>query len=227
MAPEALASAKVHAQALARKPSFDRFKMDSAMPGETKVNPGSQFWHSLKIEEMLKDIPYLLDLINEGRAVLMHYGERSSSCVHKARISGLDIEDIYRILIVEDRQYCKFGIVTNGKGEIDLEMLFSTFGEEHGFFSSSKSVRLAKEPIAGMEWGTCTPCLGTHNIDELTFVVFDDPEIVSPSRIVDISIGGKGEIAHRLSARIRYGDIIGQVSLLGDSKVLVREIPRK
>jgi hypothetical protein len=61
----------------------------------------------------------------------------------------------------------------------------------------------------------------------LTFVVFDDPEIVSPSRIVDISIGGKGEIAHRLSARIRYGDIIGQVSLLGDSKVLVREIPRK
>ncbi|MCX6773540.1 MAG: hypothetical protein NTY68_00890, partial [Candidatus Micrarchaeota archaeon] len=206
MAPETLALGKAPTQALARKPSFDRFKMESAMPGETRITPGSQLWHSLRIEEMLKDIPYLLDLIKEGRAALMHYDERSSSCGHKARISGLGIEDIYRILIVEDQQYCKFGIVTNGKGEIDIERLFSTFGEEHGFFSSPKSIRLAKEPIAGMEWGTCTPCLGSHNIGELTFVVFDDPEIVRPSRIVDISIGGKGEIAHRLSARIRYGD---------------------
>jgi hypothetical protein len=227
MAVEKLMFGTVCAQTQAKKGSLDMFKTDSTMLRETRVAPGSQFWRSLKIEGMLKDIPYLLDLIKDGKATLMHYDERSSSCGHKARISGLDIEDVYRILIVEDPQYCKFGIVTHGKGEIDLGKLFSTFGEENWFFSVPKSVRLAKEPISGMEWGTCTPCLGRHNIGELSFIVFEDPETVGSDRIVDISIGGKGELAHRLSARIRYGDIIEQVSLLEDSKVLIREIPRK
>jgi prolyl-tRNA editing enzyme YbaK/EbsC (Cys-tRNA(Pro) deacylase) len=224
---ETLAISRIQAQTRARKPSFDRFKADSLMPGETKVAPGSQFWHSLKIDEMLKDMPYLLDMIKAGKATLMHYDEKSSSCEHKARISGLGIEDVYRMMIVEDSQHCKFGIVTHGQGKIDLQNLFSTFGEEHGLFSAPESIRPAKEPITGMEWGTCTPCLGKHNIDELAFVVFHDPEIVGVDRIVDISIGGAGETAHRLSLRIRYGDIIEQISLLDDSKVLIRDIPRK
>jgi prolyl-tRNA editing enzyme YbaK/EbsC (Cys-tRNA(Pro) deacylase) len=223
---ETLAISRIHAQKTS-KPEIQKFKAMAEMPGVSEIRPQSDFWKSLKIDEMLNNIPYLLDMMKEGKVTLMHYDEQSSSCEHKARISGLDIEDIYRMVIVDGSQFCKFGIVTHGKGKIDIEKLFSTFGEEHGMFSSPENIKIAKEPITGMEWGTCTPCLGKHNIDELTFVVFDDPETVGADRIVDISIGGIGEIAHRLSARIRYGDIIDQLSLLDSSKVFIRDIPRK
>ena len=70
------------------KPSIQKFKAMAEMPGVSEIMPQSQLWHSIKIGEMLKDIPYLLDMIKGGKAKLMHYDEKSSSCEHKARISG-------------------------------------------------------------------------------------------------------------------------------------------
>ncbi|HLD01221.1 MAG TPA: hypothetical protein VJC39_05765 [Candidatus Nanoarchaeia archaeon] len=67
---------------------------------------------------------------------------------------------------------------------------------------------------SGMEHGTCTPFISPEGIKELndsyyggikSIFIHDLPSL--ESKVVDISVGGQGNLAHRTSMHIAYGGI--------------------
>jgi len=139
--------------------------------------------------------------------IACRHSKATSTCAEKARILGWPANRVVKALYFSDGTVCVGVVLPELFRQIDAPELF---GDLLGISRKhAKRFRLGRLP-QGMERGTCTPfpwhaSLSLPAPEISRIVIHHEPELTAS--IVDISIGGHGELAHRLSCHLQYAAI--------------------
>lgn len=146
---------------------------------------------------------YLLDHIRKGKVVVVEHSRPTDTCKEKIDLLNREsdkkdwrLEQAVKALYFSDSQGRLYGFVTPELGgRVDVKR------------HVGKKLCLASLVPAGMELGTCTPFLGEEHFPPngpvQRLFVHQMPEL--DDLTVDLSIGGIGEYAHRVSVWASYG----------------------
>jgi hypothetical protein len=135
---------------------------------------------------------------------VVRHDRATSTCGEKAALLGWDVERMVKAVFFScDGKV--IGVVLPDIGKIDQKRLFHA--------ALGMPAKQAKRFVcggfvpAGMEAGTCTPFPRESSMgkDIQKIVVIDYPKI--DHQLVDISVGGLGDDAHKVSVHIPYGGI--------------------
>ncbi len=124
----------------------------------------------------------------------------------KAAVMGWDLSRIVCALYLEDGGSFVGLVAPMSVGKIDQR---SVLPSVIGGMSRSSAKRYSTKDFfpTGMERGTCTPLVYECDVaSPVRYILFhDEPSL--DEQVVDISVGGKGTLAQRTSAQLKYGDL--------------------
>ncbi len=124
----------------------------------------------------------------------------------KAAVMGWDLSQMVCALYLEDAGSFIGLIAPMSVGKINQRSVLPKAIEG---MSRSCAKRYSTKDVlpTGMERGTCTPLVyGCDVSTPVKHILFHDEPALDDT-VVDISLGGRGELAQRTSAQLRYGDL--------------------
>jgi hypothetical protein len=189
-------------------------------------------WSELQMSQRLAHAPHLEALVRSGKASIVYCESATSSCEEKALAAGLHPDSVIKAIYAkeifgEDRHI----IVTSGPRRIRLAHALSEACE-------GSSIRVADDTPPGMTHGTCTPFVSDAVARSLSFIGVESPLAErrgKKGRVLgllgdieaDVSIGGTDALAHHLSIRMKYADLVDALkAAYGDKVVLLAEVER-
>jgi hypothetical protein len=138
---------------------------------------------------------------------LISHSQSTDTCYEKAALLGWEPRRVIKAIYFGSKDHV-VGIVSPELGGCipAREILGQSLGLS---LRKAKRYRPIKEMPSGMEYGTCTPfalesSVGSEIHD---FIVVDMPSL--NDIVVDISIGGMCDQAHKTSLHLPYGGIYG------------------
>ena len=138
-------------------------------------------------------------------AELQHHNEVTNTCYEKAKLLGWDPERVIKTVYFFNGEEA-IGVITPELGrKIDQKNLFSEVLNISRRQAGRYLINGYVPP--GMNPGTCTPFPLESTVgSEIGRLIFmDHPPI--EKQLSNVSIGGEGEEAHKVSMHIRYGGI--------------------
>jgi hypothetical protein len=140
------------------------------------------------------------------------HASATSSCVEKAAILGWSASRVVKALYFSNDSTYIGVVIPELFRRIDAVGLFADILNISR--KQAKRFQLGRFPL-GMEQGTCTPfplhqSLVSPRPEISRIVIHHEPHVMDS--VVDISIGGKGERAHRLSCHLKYAAIYDVLS---------------
>ncbi|MCK4647740.1 hypothetical protein KAT24_02315 [Candidatus Pacearchaeota archaeon] len=174
----------------------------------------------IKLESVLDDEQsYVTKIASELNVDVkaVHHDIVTNTCFEKADLLGWSPEKVVKAVFFR-RGAELYGFIFPELGVFDrsLHLDKKTLAEVLGYTKKQvKKFNNSYCPI-GMEYGTCTPFLFESSFDgaEMAFgtdlkrvFVNEIPRL--DDEIVDISIGGNGELAHKISLHLPYSAIYG------------------
>lgn len=143
-----------------------------------------------------------------AKGIPIHMARHSiatDTCYEKAELLGWDPERIVKAVYFSDGGKM-VGVITPEFGApIPVKELLRAGLGLSG--SRAKRYRVSSQTPVGMEHGTCSPFPyeGSMEMEISDLVIVDHPSI--DDTLVDISVGGTGEEAHKTSMHLPYGGI--------------------
>ena len=143
---------------------------------------------------------------------LKYHARATNTCQEKALLLSQTppqeewrAERVIKALYVERRGH-GVGVSTPEWG-YDVPIADILASQLHISMREAREYGRKKQPPQGMEYGTCTPFLFESSVEYEVheLIVVDHPTI--DKKLCDISIGGCGEEAHKISMHLPYGGI--------------------
>ncbi len=214
-----------------RREPFDNRPAPTELPERVRViRPGSREWTQCRMKQRLDGLPHLEGLVREEKALIVLCDVETSSAVKKSMVLDCYPEDIVKALYANriggDDHYM---IVCTGADQIKLKRLLARR-------VPMLELELAYGTPEGMQPGTCTPFMRRDVADSLDIIAVEDPDFVPRSygnvvlgpigaNYVDVGIGGTDGLSLRLSAHMRYYDMVESLQReFGDKVILLNYI---
>ncbi len=143
----------------------------------------------------------------------MRHELATTTCYEKADLLGWDVERIVKVIFFRGEGKL-YGLVFPELGTSEDPERFSKkdLGAVLGYDKEQMSSISNSACPEGMEYGTCTPFVPDYVFEDdgyssllVKIFVHDAPWL--DNQIVDISIGGEGEEAHKTSLHLSYSGI--------------------
>jgi hypothetical protein len=132
----------------------------------------------------------------------------TDTCFEKADLLGWDFERIVKAVFFHKKDI-SYGLIFPELGERDFPSHITKEIISEVFNITKTQAKKFKNSYCpnGMEYGTCTPFILEDSFEKglERIFIYDYPEL--NNKLVDISIGGEGEEAHKISLHLKYEDI--------------------
>ena len=134
---------------------------------------------------------------------LQHHGVATTTCAEKAALLGWDVGRTVKALYFQmDHHF--LGVIVPELVTFERRSVLALFT---GSKNQAKGYELHRRFPRGMELGTCTPFPLEFSVgEEIRGIAIIDSPALDPV-VVDISVGGVGEPAHKMSLHLPYGGI--------------------
>lgn len=151
----------------------------------------------------LPELAYLCRAVDDGLdATARIHPVATSTCLEKAALLAWPPERVVKTLYLGDGAGFVVVVLPELRRRLDLPALLVRFLQLSR--RRARRFHLGACP-AWMEMGTCSPLPALD--DPVTHILVHDADV--PDALpVDISIGGRGPAAHRVSCHIRYPDLV-------------------
>ena len=158
----------------------------------------------IRVLESIVDMrPLLKRLVEESIAEPKFFETATRSCQEKLDLIGWD-KLTFKVLVAEMKSK-KYAIGMVSKDDnVDFPRLFSMLRECRRMTREmlKTMVALSKEPLSDTEFGTFTPFFTKRNLDEIDYIILEEPRgDERENKTIDFSIGGTG-MAKQFSVHI-------------------------
>jgi prolyl-tRNA editing enzyme YbaK/EbsC (Cys-tRNA(Pro) deacylase) len=135
---------------------------------------------------------------------ILEHDTPTNTCYEKAELLGWNPFRVIKTLYFHNKDKM-YGFITPETGLKINPKIFKILGISESFTDSQKFTN-GTHP-EGMEHGTCTPFIGKQSFEKGLEGIFIQDTGQLWNIDVDISIGGTGKQAHKLSMHLQYGAI--------------------
>ena len=157
------------------------------------------------VDRFLEKRKYFQDALDYFDAKFLYLDRPTNTCHEKAELLGWGADRVVKALYFSNGK----GIVCCIFPELDKELktkdLFSRLLGISG--KKAKGYQNSHYDLDDMERGTCSPFPRHETLLKGIYRIFIHDHPVIDDKLVDISVGGKGEEAHKVAMHIKYKDI--------------------